>query len=235
MLDPGKHRDVLLEILKDMYGDPEIRTALGFKGGTAAMLAYGLPRISVDLDFDLLNPDKKTVVFETVKTILKRHGVLRKAYEKRYTLFFLMSYEKGKHTIKIDISKRPGISGFALQTYLGVAMLVMRQEDMAAGKLSALLTRKKFAMRDVFDLWFFLKNKWGFNEAAITEKTGLSVKKAIPLAIKKVRTVKKNQILDGLGELLDAKQKAWAREKLVSDTIFYLRLYQDNERRRRKP
>lgn len=225
MLDPAKHRDMLLDILKDIYGDPVIRTTLGFKGGTAAMLAYGLPRISVDLDFDLLDESKKTVVFEKVKTILKQHGVLRKASEKRYTLFFLMSYEKGQHTIKIDISKRRGIGGFQLKTYLGVPMLVMRQEDMTAGKLSALLTRKKFAMRDVFDLWFFLKNKWGINEAVVMEKTGLPVKKALQQAIKKVRTIKKNHILEGLGELLDPKQKAWAREKLVDDTIFYLRLY----------
>jgi len=235
MLDPAKHRDELLTILKDIYGDPEIRTALGFKGGTAAMLAYGLPRISVDLDFDLLDESKKTVAFEKVKTILKQHGVLRKASEKRYTLFFLMSYEKGQHTIKIDISKRRGLSEFHLRTYLGVPMLVMRQEDMTAGKLSALLTRKRFAMRDVFDLWFFLKNKWRVNETVLTEKTGLPVKKALQQAIEKVRTIKKNQILDGLGELLDPKQKAWAGDKLVEDTVFYLRLYKTSLPRQHLP
>lgn len=229
MLEHAKHRAMLLEILKDIYADPAIRTILGFKGGTAAMLAYGLPRISLDLDFDLLDENKKTVVFETVNTILKQHGVLRKANEKRYTLFFLVSYEKGQHTIKIDISKRRGVSEFQLQTYLGVPMLVMREEDMAAGKLSALLTRKRFAMRDVFDLWFFLKNKWVINEAVLMEKTGLPFKKALQLAVKNVRAIKKNKVLDGLGELLDPKQKAWAREKLIDDTVFYLRLAKKNK------
>lgn len=224
MLDHAKHRGVLLEILKDLYADPQIRTILGFKGGTAAMLAYGLPRVSVDLDFDLLDENKKTLVFEKVKTILKQHGLLRNTNEKRYTLFFLMSYEKGQHTIKVDISKRRGLDGFQLKTYLGVPMLVMKQEDMVAGKLSALLTRKKFAMRDVFDLWFFLKNKWGINEAVVKEKTGLSIKKALLQAIKKIKAVKQNQILTGLGELLDPKQKAWVKEKLIDDTVFYLRL-----------
>lgn len=228
MLDHAKHRGMLLEILKDIYTDPQIRTILGFKGGTAAMLAYGLPRISVDLDFDLLDERKKTLVFEKVKTILKQHGLVRNANEKRYTLFFLMSYEKGQHTIKIDISKRSGINGFQLQTYLGVPMLVIKQEDMIAGKLSALLTRKKFAMRDVFDLWFFLKNKWAINEAVVMEKTGLPIKKALQQAIKKVNTINKNKILDGLGELLDPKQKSWAKEKLIDDTVFYLRLVKKN-------
>lgn len=225
MLDHAKHRSVLLEILKDMYSDPEIRTAVGFKGGTAAMLAYGLPRISVDLDFDLLDEDKKTILFETVKTILNQHGILREASEKKYTLFFLMSYEKGQHTVKIDISKRSGISAFHLKTFLGIPMLVMRQEDMTAGKLSALLSRKNFAMRDVFDLWFFLKNKWAINKAVVKEKTGLPIKKALAQAIKKVRAIKNNQILTGLGELLDVKQKAWVKEKLRDELMFLLALY----------
>ncbi|MBI5613726.1 nucleotidyl transferase AbiEii/AbiGii toxin family protein [Candidatus Gottesmanbacteria bacterium] len=225
MLDHAKHRSVLLEILKDIYSDTTIRTALGFKGGTAAMLAYGLSRISVDLDFDLLDENKKTVLFETIKTILNQHGKLREAREKRHTLFFLMSYEKGQHTIKIDISKRAGRSEFHLKTFLGIPMLVMNQEDMTAGKLSALLTRKKFAMRDVFDLWFFLKNKWAINNTVVTEKTGLTIKKALTQAIKKIGAIKKNQALNGLGELLDPKQKSWAKDHLIKDTIFHLRLY----------
>lgn len=225
MFDQAKHKVILIEILKSIYGDPDLRTILGFKGGTAAMLFYDLPRLSVDLDFDLLNADKKELVFKRMKTILERHGVLREAREKRFTLFFLLSYEKGEHTIKIDISKRKGMSGFESKGYLGIAALVMRKEDMAAGKLSALLTRKKFAMRDVFDIWFFLKNKWQVNEMVLTEKTGLSLTKSLEQAIKKLNNINKNQILQGLGDLLDVKQKVWVREKLIEETMFYLRLY----------
>src|SRR3990172_11707863 len=156
MLDVTRHKVVLLEILKDIYADPDLRTILGFKGGTAAMLFYDLPRLSVDLDFDLLKAEKKELVFGKVKEILQKHGILRDAREKKYTLFFLISYEKGKHTIKIDISKRKGISEFHLKHYLGVAVLVMKEEDMAGGKFAAFLTRRKFAARDMFDLWFFL-------------------------------------------------------------------------------
>lgn len=60
MLDQEKHRFTLINILKDIYSDPDLRTVLGFKGGTAAMLSYDLPRLSVDLDFDLLDADKKS-------------------------------------------------------------------------------------------------------------------------------------------------------------------------------
>lgn len=227
MLNQTKHRVTLIDILKSIYGDPDLRTILGFKGGTAAMLFYDLPRLSVDLDFDLLNEDKKKLVFERMKTILERHGVLREAKEKKYTLFFLTSYEKGEHTIKVDISKRKSASGFIPKGYLGVTALVMKPEDVIAGKLSALLTRRRFANRDVFDVWYFLKNKWIINETALIEKTGLSLSKALEQAIQVVGDIDKKQILQGLGDLIDAKQKAWVREKLIDETVFYLRLYQE--------
>lgn len=225
MLDQTKHRVTLIEILKSIYGDPDLRTVLGFKGGTAAMLFYDLPRLSVDLDFDLLDADKKKMVFEKMKSLLEKHGVLRQAVEKKNTLFFLISYEKEKHTIKVEISKRKGASGFEPRGYLGVTSLVMKPEDMIAGKLSALLTRRKFATRDVFDIWFFLKNKWSINETVLTENTGLSLSKALEVAAKKISEIDKSQILHGLGELLDEKQKAWVRESLINETVFLLRDY----------
>ena len=52
--DYSKHKAVLLQMLKDVYSDTAIAPHLGFKGGTAAHLFYGLNRHSVDLDFDLL-------------------------------------------------------------------------------------------------------------------------------------------------------------------------------------
>src|SRR3989339_1772214 len=130
MLDSAKHKVVLIEILKEIYSDPSLRTILGFKGGTAALLFYDLPRLSIDLDFDLLDQDKKELVLKKIKSILSRHGKVREAREKYYTLFFLLSYEKGKHTLKIDISKRPGLGRFGRRSYLGIPMLVMKKEDM---------------------------------------------------------------------------------------------------------
>ncbi len=226
MFSQAKHRVVLIEILKDLYEDPQVQTILGFKGGTAAMLFYDLPRLSVDLDFDLLDEDKKALVLGKVKAILDRHGILREAIEKKYTLLFIISYEKGQRTIKLDISKRKGSGSFEMKSYLGIPMLIMNQGDMVAGKLSALLTRKKFAMRDAFDLCFFLQNNWQINEKVVTVTTGLSLKKALRQAIKKVSVIDKTQLLAGLGELLDTKQKAWVKDKLKDELLFRLRLYQ---------
>ena len=44
------------QILKDIYTDVSISPLLGLKGGTCAYFFYGLPRFSVDLDFDLQKP-----------------------------------------------------------------------------------------------------------------------------------------------------------------------------------
>lgn len=228
MLDPGRHKTTLINLLKDIYSDVELRTILGFKGGTAAMMFYDLPRLSVDLDFDLLQEDKKELVLKKIKKIISPYGEIRDAAEKKFTLFFLLNYEKGKQAIKIEISKRRGTNVYEFKNYLGVSMLVIRQEDAAAGKLAALITRKNFAMRDVFDIWYFLKNEWPINEVVLKEKTGLSVKQALKVAVKKVAKIEKNQILRGLGELLDNKQKAWAKENLIPDTIFHLKFYLEN-------
>ena len=227
MFDPTKHKVLLIQILKDIYSDTTLRTLLGFKDGTAALLFYDLPRLSVDLDFDLLDPDKKEIVFPLVKNILANHGSVRDATEKRYTLFYLLNYQAGKQSVKLEISKRKSGGRFELKNYLGIPMLVMKQEDMIAAKLSALLTRKKFAMRDVYDVWFFSKNNWSINKQLLQEKTGLSLKPALEKAIDIVSSLNKNQLLQGLGELLGPKQKDWVKEKLQEETIFYLRLTQE--------
>ena len=59
MIDINKHKYFLVQILKDIYSDIELANYLGFKGGTALMFFYDLPRFSVDLDFNLINEGKE--------------------------------------------------------------------------------------------------------------------------------------------------------------------------------
>jgi len=223
MLDKNRHKIVLVKILKEIYSDPALRNILGFKGGTAAYLFYELPRFSVDLDFDLLEEKKKDFVFARLKEILPKVETLIEGTKKRYTLFYLMSYEKGERKIKIEISKRQGKSSFIVRSYLGIPILLMAKKDMAASKLAAFLTRKKFAARDLFDLWFFLKNNWEIDEETVKEKTGVTLNAALLKAVEKIKKIKKNQLLQGLGELLEEKQKSWIRENLQKEALFYLK------------
>ena len=100
----------------------------------------------------------------------------------------------------------------------------MKKEDMIAGKLSALLTRKKLATRDLFDLWFFLKQGWGISRKVVKEKTGLSLSRALNKAVKIIKKVPNNKILNGMGELLEEKQKQPIKETLKDNLIFQIRL-----------
>lgn len=226
MLNIGFHKTTLVKILKEIYTDPLLRITLGFKGGTAAMLFYNLPRFSVDLDFDLFDQGKKETILARLKEILSQFGKVVQAIDKKNTIFFLLVYQKGLRNLKVEISKRASRGTYEIKNYLGISVLVMKKEDMAAGKLAALLTRKKFAARDLFDLWFFLKNDWMINASFVKEKTGISLEEALEKAAKNIRNIKKNQLLSGLGDLLDTRQKIWVKEKLQEELLFYLRLYQ---------
>lgn len=225
MVNLRRHRQALVDILGAVYSDTLLRNILGFKGGTAAMLFYGLPRFSVDLDFDLLDPDKKEEVFNRLKEILPQFGRVIEAQEKHYTLLFVVNYKKGERNLKIDISKRPLRTEYESKSYLGIPILVMKEADMVACKLSALLTRRMFATRDVYDVWFFLKEGWDIDERVLKENTDMTLDQALKKALKVVRTVKPNEILAGLGELLeDGKQKAFVKEKLIDELVFQLKL-----------
>ena len=76
MLNKERHQLIMGQILKDIYQDISIASLLGFKGGTCAHFFYGLPRFSVDLDFDILTSIEanKKLVFEKVQIIIEKYG-----------------------------------------------------------------------------------------------------------------------------------------------------------------
>jgi len=225
MLDIQKHRLILVQILKDIYSDNELGPLLGFKEGTAANLFYGLPRFSIDLDFNLLDINKKDFVFEKVKNILTKYGKIKEAKEKRYTLFFLLSYEKNLQQVKIEISKRDFPCHYEVKNYLGISMLVMKKEDMFAHKLVALLERKQPATRDLFDIYFFFSQKWEINDQLIKLRTGCSLEEYLRKCLDFIEKINERQILQGLGELIDEKQKEWVRKKLKQELIFLIQYH----------
>ena len=225
MLNKDIHKNFLINTLNSIYKDTQIRTFLGFKGGTAALLFYDLPRFSVDLDFDLLDPSKKELVFQRLKEILSKVGKIDQAHEKQNTLFFLINYQSQERNIKVEISKRAIKSEYEVKNYLGIPMLVMKKDDMAASKLAALVERKKFAARDMFDLWFFLRSNWPIDEELLQEITGFSLYNMLNKAQDRIKDIKKTELLSGLGDLLDNKQKAFVKEKLQAELLLQLRLY----------
>ena len=226
MLNKPLHKKVLIQILKSIYSDSTLGPALGFKGGTAAFMFYNLPRFSVDLNFDLLNGDKEDLILSKMPKILGKFGSVKEAVKKRFTLFFLLNYQKGNRLIKVEISRRPPGSAFEVKHFLGIPMQVIKLPDMVAGKLSALITRLKFAPRDVFDVWFFFKNNLEVNWSAVHKQTKLTKPTALGRSIQIVANIKNNQLLQGLGELVDEKQKDWIKNHLKDEVLFLLKLAQ---------
>lgn len=226
-LDIASHRAILLKILKNICTDLTIGPHLGFKGGTAAYLFYELPRFSVDLDFDLLNEDKEDVIFERVLTALNEFGQIKEARKKRYSLFFLLSYNTtlpNAYNIKVEINRRNFSSKYEVKSYLGIPMKVMVKEDMVAHKMVAMFERMENANRDIFDVWFFLKNNWKINTKIIEKRTNLPITHFLEKCINELEKMSDRGILSGMGELLDTKQKLWAKAHLRQETIFLLKL-----------
>lgn len=223
-LDTSFHKTILFQILKDIYSDTTLAPCLGFKGGTAALMFYGLDRFSVDLDFDLLDESKNDYVFKKVEEIAKRYGAIKDIHKKRFNLFFLLSYKDKGRNIKIEINRRTFGSEYEIKTYLGVSMLVMKQEDMFANKLIAMYERIGKTNRDVYDVWFFLNNRFPINKTIVEKRAEMSFEQLIQKCIESLEKMSNRRILEGLGDLLTDSQKDWTKAMLRKETISLLKL-----------
>lgn len=232
-LNTAKHNNMLFKILKDIFIDPSISPFLGFKGGTAAEIFYELDRMSVDLDFDLLDSEKEDYVFERVKTILEHYGKLKQVWKKRFNLFYILSYDSkdiNAQNIKVEINRRGFGSRYDIKSFLGISMQVMVKEDMAAHKLCAMYERITKTNRDIFDVQFFLAHDWPVNKKIVENRMGMPYKEFLKKCVEIIEKSGDWDILAGMGELLTEKQKDWVRAKLKSEVLFSLKLALNNEK-----
>ena len=139
----------------------------------------------------------------------------------------MLSYGEEARNIKIEISLLEFPNEYEIKQYLGVPILVMKKEYMAANKLVALTERAGMANRDIFDICFFLKAGWSIKDEIVQLRTGMKLKEYIPKCIEFIEAVDRKYILHGMGEILDGKLKAWVKNHLVTDVLFYLRYYLD--------
>ena len=223
-LDTVTHKTILFQILKDIYSDTTISPFLGLKGGTAAVMFYGLDRFSVDLDFDLLDERQEEHVFDRVMNIVQKYGTIKEAHRKRFNLFISLSYEDKARRVKVEINRRQFGSRYEIKTYLGVSMQVMVAEDMFAHKLMAMYERIGKTSRDIYDVWFFLKSRFPINKAIVENRAQMPFDQLVNKCIAILEEMSNRHILDGVGELLSTSQKDWAKAKLQEETIALLKL-----------
>ena len=231
MLNKEKHQLIMGKILRDIYSDISVSSLLGLKGGTATYFFYGLPRFSVDLDFDILSEDEddKKIVYNKILEIIKKYGIIKDSYIKKYTIFALLSYSDMDSNIKIEINTKNQIknikSKYELKKYLGISMMVAKKEYLFAGKISALTMRTKTAMRDIYDINYFAKNNWDIDEEAVKSISNRDKKEQLLLCLEVIEKIKDNEIMTGLGELVKEEEKEWIRKDLREETIFMIKNY----------
>ncbi len=227
MLDVNRHKFFLLQVLKEIYSDPELASSLAFKGGTALMLFHDLPRFSVDLDFNLTANSDEEVASAKLRAILVKHGTIRDEARKRNGMLLVLNYEDDGRNLKVEVSNRSYPDEYELRDYLGVSMNVMRLEYMFTHKLMALLDRNALTNRDVFDCWFCMKQRLVLRKSILDLRLKGTFEDYMDKAIEAVTAISGNRILDGIGELLDPELKNWVKTDLISEFASLAAMYKE--------
>ncbi len=222
MLDRPRHELYLKRILRAILIEQDISSRLAFKDGTCLYLFYGLNRFSVDLDFNLI-PEAKVKSFPLKKldTIIHRFLIVNESYNKRNTFFWRGSFEKGREQIKIEINKRLFPDLYEIKQFYGLSIRTLERSCLFAHKLCAIKERRQ--NRDLFDANFMFEKNFKINEDIIRLRTKSSVTDFLRDLHHLVKTqVDTNHILDGIGELLDAKTKIWTKNHLLDELLFHI-------------
>ncbi len=227
MININRHRFFLIQILKDIYSDIELANSMGFKGGSALMFLYDLPRFSVDLDFNLLKAGNEDVVYEKVRKILLNYGTIFDEAKKFYGPLIVLDYGFNERKLKIEISNRLFDDKYEIKNILGINVNVMVREDMFAHKLCALLDRNTMANRDIFDSWFFMKKQTPVNKDIVELRMEMPFPDYLQKCINRLESMNNKGFLQGIGELLDDKMKKFVRTKMQSEVIGLLKFYKD--------
>jgi predicted nucleotidyltransferase component of viral defense system len=233
MLDQAKHEIILKNILRDIYLNPRLQTRLAFKGGTCLNFFYGLPRFSTDLDFSLhASVSESDFDPEVLGQIFFQYLTLREYTNKRYTWFWLGSYETGQQNIKVEVSKRVFPDQYELIDFLGITVRTLDLASMFAHKLCAVSDRRQMVNRDLFDTWWLLKQIAPIRDEIIQARTGKSTSEYLDYLLTYIEdNIDKRHIVAGLGELIQRPQKDWVRDHLYNDLVAQIQLRIDAESR----
>jgi predicted nucleotidyltransferase component of viral defense system len=227
MVAINKHKFFLVQLLKDIYSDPVLAINLGFKGGTALMFFYDLPRFSVDLDFNLLDPASENSVYPKLRQIVLKYGTIHDEAQKHYGPLIVLDYGKGERKLKLEVSKRNFSDHYEIKDLLGISVKVMTAPDMFAHKLCALLDRADLAPRDVFDAWFLMNNQTPVNKDIVEHRMQKPFASYLEECIDQISAVSEIQLISGLGELLSGEMKTFVKTDLKNETLHLLRFYKD--------
>lgn len=224
-MDTNKHKFFMLQLLKDIFSNTLLSSSLAFKGGTATMFFHNLPRFSTDLDFNLLDVEKESEVYEHIRKIVLRYGKIHDEAIKHYGIIIVLDYGIEERKLKLEISNRQYNNHYEIRNYLGLQMRVMVKEDMFAHKLCALLDRTEITSRDVFDCWFFLKERTSANKEIVESRMGMPTQEYLDKCIASIHNISEKSLIRGLGELTEGEMKKFVRNGLKDELISLLAIF----------
>ncbi|MBU0489953.1 MAG: nucleotidyl transferase AbiEii/AbiGii toxin family protein [Bacteroidetes bacterium] len=225
MIDINRHKLILVQLLRDIYENITLANHLGFKGDTALMLFYDLPRFSVDLDFNLTVKENGDLVYESLRKIVLKYGRIKDEAKKHFGSIIVLDCGENTRNLKIEVSNRMFEDTYEIKDFLGIKMKVMIKPDMFAHKLCALLDRRVIANRDIFDCYYFLESRTPINKNIVETRMSTDILNYFDQCVSRIEKVPQNRILSGIGDLVDEDIKHFVRNKLKPDTISLLKLF----------
>ncbi len=161
---------IIQRALISLFSDEFIKERLAFRGGTALHKLYLAPaaRYSEDIDLVQVKAESFGAIIERIREQLLFLGKPRiKQKEHNNTIIYsIISEDDIPMKLKIEVNTREHFSVYGLQNIpvkldsewdKGEALVpTYRLDELLATKLRALYQRKKG--RDLFDLWYALKN-----------------------------------------------------------------------------
>lgn len=227
-----EHKKMMFLVLKELFSS-NIKSKIAFKWGTLCMFLYELDRFSVDLDFDIIKNDTSlSNIKEYVKKILNQYwNVIQETKTK-----IILKYDQKQIPLKIEFNIRIyDNNSYEVKNFFWNSILAMTTDCIFANKLVALTERKekndKVASRDLYDIRFFFKNRWPINESLIKERTNKNLKIYFNALLKFIpKNFNNENILRGLGELANEKQKYFIKNKLIDEVLGFLEFSIANER-----
>jgi len=218
MLNNEIHEEYMKKILSNIFTS-EIWQFLAFKWWTLAYLKYNLDRFSTDIDLDLLDINKETLVISKIREILVMFGDIKNETLGKTIHRWIFRYDEKSMNIKIEINKRIWTyNTYKNQKIADNDILCMTKDCLFTNKLVALSER--FYPRDLYDINYFFKKWFKIKEELIKERTWLTTKELLKKLIKEIKIrFNENNILIWLWEVIDDKQKNLVKKILIKETI----------------